>query len=586
ELLGKALSLLAERGLDLSEVALTNAVRCWPKGKEGDEPPTLNQQRACRVYLDAEIEVLKPEVIVALGASALAGMLDVVSASVAAHRLKRMDYRGTPLFCTFHPAACLRTPAWKRELLSDLSFILLEQGWKMNRKRARDAGYEVTEGNLPQRGRIGFDVETEGLYGKLLLVGVEQEGVVRIVPADHPEAPPHSGTAHTYIRGLVASPEVELVGQNLKYDIACALRYGEWFAPRCLARDTMMLHSILAPASPTRSLKYLLQQYTDLRKDEVDAAHLVDLPFEDVAAYCAHDVAGTVVLERRLTEELRKRGRPTDRLEALCARMVPLVASIEAAGVRVDVPALKALEARLARKEGRLRRFLRPATDPDSPEQVSEYLFGKGGLKLKPPRIKGLRGKEGWVSTREDVLQRLLPHPWIEKLLAYREVAGLRSRYTTKFEQLLTPEGFVFPRYHLTKSEEGGTVTGRLSASEPSIQNLPREGFRHIVVSRFGKGVLVNIDAAQLELRVAAWITGDPYLLRVFEEGRDLHAETAALTGLSRDEAKGINFGCVYGVTVDGAMEKFGLDRPTARLVSSTLSHQWAVLYGGLASLA
>lgn len=293
------------------------------------------------------------------------------------------------------------------------------------------------------------------------------------------------------------------------------------------------------------------------------------------AADVAH-FAGTgdlAAARENIFATLRDRGL-WDVFEKIERPIIPIVARMNAAGVAVDAPYLRALAVEYREKIGELEAAIHGlAGEPfnlNSPRQLGEVLFVKlaiGGKKLK-------KTPGGVPSTREDVLETLLDeHPIVGKILEYRELEKLRSTYLEKLPDFVGEDGRL-----RTTFLQAGAATGRMSSQDPNLQNIPAKGehgprIRRAFVAPAGKRLLA-LDYSQIELRVAAILSGDPKLSAAFREGRDIHAEVAAevfgvpaaeVTKEMRRQAKVINFGVLYGMGVSALQKNLGLPRAEAQ---------------------
>lgn len=254
--------------------------------------------------------------------------------------------------------------------------------------------------------------------------------------------------------------------------------------------------------------------------------------------------------------------------------LIPLIERMEERGVRVDVPYLEKLSAEYHElQDAVLREIYRDAGEEfnvNSPKQLAEVLFDRMNLT-----VKGLKKTEGGArSTRESELEKLREsHPIIGKILKYREVQKLLSTYIDVIPKMIAADG----RLHATFNQ-GGTTTGRMSSSNPNLQNIPvRDGLgeriRDAFISDDGR-VLLSFDYSQIEMRVLAMLSGDPGLIEVFREGLDVHTSVAArvfrvppseVTREMRRRAKVINFGIIYGMGVNALRENLGSTRDEAQ---------------------
>ena len=279
---------------------------------------------------------------------------------------------------------------------------------------------------------------------------------------------------------------------------------------------------------------------------------------------------------QRLAPELRKQVEAeelTRAYEEIDLPLAPVLAEMERVGVRVDPRALekmsRGMEKEVRRLEKEIWELAGNEFNVNSPTQLAEVLFDK--LNLQPP---GRRGKGKVRSTAADVLEDMAAqHPLPAKIIEYREIAKLKSTYVDALPKLIHPET---GRLH-TSFSQTGTATGRLSSSDPNLQNIPirtelgRE-IRAAFVAEKGK-ILLSADYSQIELRVMAHFSGDPVLTEAFRRGEDIHARTAqevfgvgpmAQTAEHRRAAKAINFGIIYGLSAFGLAQQLGIEQKEA----------------------
>lgn len=363
-------------------------------------------------------------------------------------------------------------------------------------------------------------------------------------------------------------------GQNLKYDMKVLSCYG--IVLRGVAFDAMLAHWLVRPDVPAHGLDVLveeelgerLERYTEV----VGAARsMADVPVDRAAAYAVADAESVVRLHEPLTAKLRDAA-----LGALFAEIeVPLIevlAAMELKGIPLDVDELHRQGVELETMVERLREELFAlaggAFNPGSVPQVREVLYER----LKLPVIS--RTKTG-PSTDAHVLRELAAHhEFPGKLIAYRELEKLRNTYIEKLPTHVHP---VTGRVH-TSFNQTGTATGRLSSSEPNLQNIPSRhevgvDIRRAFVAPEGR-VFVAADYSQIELRILAHLSGDGALKEAFCQGEDLHRRTAArLFDVSPEDvdermrgvAKRVNFGIVYGISPYGLARDLGLPQQRAK---------------------
>ena len=361
------------------------------------------------------------------------------------------------------------------------------------------------------------------------------------------------------LRPLLESDHVEIIGQNLKYDSKVLARSGVNL-PK-IAFDSMLAGYLLDPESrkdlnelALRYLDHAMKSFSDLGR-----AKMSEVPIEDAAEYSVADAEAVIRLKEVMLPKLKEL-----KLERLFYQvelpLIPVLVSMELKGILVDQDVLreqgKELEVLLDQLKREILQLAGEEFNPNSPKQVASILFDK----LKLPIIR--KTKTG-PSTDAFVLEQLAAsHPLPEKLLAHRELEKLLNTYVRKLPEHINPET---GRIH-TSFNQSVTSTGRLSSSEPNLQNIPirsqlggqiREGF----IAPRGR-VLIGADYSQIELRIMAHIAEDRGLIEAFERDEDIHLRTAAtifgvplekVNAPQRDIAKRINFGLAYG------MSSFGL---------------------------
>ncbi|HEY67808.1 MAG TPA: DNA polymerase I [Thermoflexia bacterium] len=378
---------------------------------------------------------------------------------------------------------------------------------------------------------------------------------------------------------LLGDPARPKYGHNLKYDLTVLQRAEAEIEG--LAFDTMIAEWLINPASKNLGLKNLA--WTRLKQQMTPIADLIgkgkeqitmrQVPVAQVAPYACADVDMTHRLVAVLEAELKEK-----HLWPLFTEvempLVPVLAAMEMAGVRLDVALLeqmsRELAARLGELEARIQEMVGYAFNVNSTQQLSDALFRT--LRLPTQGLR--RTKSGHFSTAAGVLERLRgKHPVIDLILEQRELAKLKSTYVDALPRLVNPRT---GRLH-TSYNQTGTVTGRLSSSNPNLQNIPirtelgREVRRAFIADPGWK--LVSADYSQVELRIMAHISGDEGLLGAFARGEDIHASTAAailgvpLDGVTpemRRLAKTVNFGLSYGQTAYGLAQTTGLTQAEA----------------------
>lgn len=433
---------------------------------------------------------------------------------------------------------------------------------------------------LAERDAFAFDTETTGLDPLgARLVGLSfawSAGEGWYVPVLAPERnrclPLEDVVAA--LGPALASADRVLVGQNLKYDLRVCRHAGLEVAEPLF--DTMVAAYLVQPGRREYGLDALALELlghrtiplTDLLGPKKTDRTMAEVPLDQAAEYAAEDAVVAWRLKEHLEAKLAEAG-----LEALARDvempLVPVLVAMEEAGVAVDTGVLEEISAALgARLEALEREIYEVAGHPftiNSPQQLAEVLFDEIGLKPLKKTAKG-----GRPSTAAGVLEELAArHPLPRLILEYRQLAKLKSTYVDALPQLVSPET---GRIH-TSLNQTVTATGRLSSSDPNLQNIPirtEEGrqIRRAFVAGEPGWVLLAADYSQIELRMLAHYSGDAALVRAFREDRDIHTFVASeIYGVAQDEvtydqrrsAKIVNFSLIYGKTAYGLSRDLGI---------------------------
>ncbi len=449
------------------------------------------------------------------------------------------------------------------------------------------AELEIWIERLRQAPLFAFDTETTALsIIDAEIVGVsfsDRAGEGAYVPLahDYPGAPSQldRATVLARLKPLLEDPARAKVGQNLKFDLSMLARYGIALAG---GRYDTMLESYVLDSTASRhdmdslALKYL--GYKTISYEEVtgrgkDQIRFSEVPIEQAGRYAAEDADITLRLHEVLWPRLAE-SPPLERLfREIEMPLVPVLSRIERHGVKIDAAMLRAQGHELAQKLLALEREAHELAGQPfnlaSPLQIQEILFGKLGL----PVVK--KTPKGQPSTAEEALQELaLDFPLPRVILEHRAIAKLKSTYADKLPEMVNPRtGRVHTSYH-----QAVAATGRLSSSDPNLQNIPvrtAEGrrIRQAFVPEPGCRML-SADYSQVELRIMAHLSRDPGLLAAFAAGADVHRATAAeVFGVApelvsddmRRSAKAINFGLIYGMSAFGLAQQLRIDRAAAQ---------------------
>lgn len=439
---------------------------------------------------------------------------------------------------------------------------------------------------LKQAKLFALDTETDNLdYMAANLVGISfalENGEAAYLPLqlDYLGAPKtlEKTTALTLLKPVLENPAIQKVGQNFKYDLTIFARNG--IDVQGVAFDTM-LESYVLNSTGRHNMDDLAKRYLGhqtITFEEIagkgkNQLTFNQIPLEKAAEYAAEDADVTMKLQQVLWEKLSKE--PT--LEKLFKEMeLPLLgvlSRMERRGVLIDSDALflqsNEIANRLSELEEQAYVLAGQPFNLASTKQLQEILFDKLGLPIIQKTPKGA------PSTNEEVLEELaFSHELPKVLVEHRGLSKLKSTYTDKLPQMVNPQtGRVHTSYH-----QAVTATGRLSSSDPNLQNIPirnEEGrrIRQAFIAREGFTV-VAADYSQIELRIMAHLSQDQGLINAFTQGKDIHRSTAAeIFGVSLDEvtseqrrnAKAINFGLIYGMSAFGLSRQLGIGRADAQ---------------------
>jgi len=434
------------------------------------------------------------------------------------------------------------------------------------------------EKELSKAGLIAFDTETTsteemqaGIVGISLAV---KAGQAYYIPVGHTSG--NNLPIKNVIAALTPSmtnPKIGKVAHNAKYDYIMLARYGLVTTP--LTFDTMLAEFIIDPSSRNLGLKNLVlarlgEEMTHIEEligKGKNQLSMADISIESVAPYAAAD-AETVLRLIPILEKDLVRQNGTKLLAEIEMPLVPVLAEMEMTGIMLDLPFFKKmsqeLTLRMAEIEKRVFESVGKPFNLNSTQQLSDVLFTH--LRLDPPD-KGRKTASGHYSTSADVLEMLRgKHPVVDMILENRELSKIRSTYVDSLPVAVDAQT---GRVHTSYSQTGA-VTGRISSSNPNLQNIPirtEEGrrVRNGFIAEKGS-VLLSVDYSQIELRIVAHMAEDETMLAAFKAGEDIHATTAAavygidlgsVTKEMRRHAKAINFGLIYG------MSAFGLTRTT-----------------------
>ena len=436
---------------------------------------------------------------------------------------------------------------------------------------------------------LSLDTETTSTHAvDAELVGLsfaveEKEAFYVAIPSDREEALKFVNI----FKPLYENPKIMKVGQNIKYDYEVLMNYGVEIQGKML--DTMIAHYLIQPEL-YHNMDYLAEVYLHYQTVHIEdligpkgknQKSMRDLAPSEVYEYAAEDADITLRLKNVLEPKLKELN-----LEELFWNvempLVPVLAHMEMNGVCIDTNTLKETSVNLTNRLTEIERHIYELAGESfniaSPRQVGEILFGKMKIVDKPKKTK-----TGQYVTSEEVLQQLRSKsPIIDEILNYRGLKKLLSTYVDSLPKLINPRT---GRIHASFNQ-AITSTGRLSSSDPNLQNIPvrdddGKEIRRCFIPEPGC-LFFSADYSQIELRIMAHLSEDPNMTEAFREGNDIHAATAAkiwhedisqVTDAQRKKAKTANFGIIYGITTFGLAQRMNIENKEAKQIIEDYFH-------------
>ena len=422
---------------------------------------------------------------------------------------------------------------------------------------------ETTSVDAMQAQLVGMSFAVEGGTAWYVAVSRETEAAQRMVDIFRP---------------FFEHPSIEKVGQNLKYDLLVLSHYGVEVAGPLF--DTMLAHYVVQPEQ-RHNMDLLAEKYLHYRTIPIEALigsgrtqrNMADLEPKEIVDYACEDADVTLRLYPILKEEMEKY-EVTSVFTHIEMPLLPVLARMERNGVRLDTAALEETGRNFTERMQQLETDIYELAGHEftitSPKQVGAVLFDELQISAKVKKTK-----TGQYSTSEEVLESLRDkHPIVEKILQHRALKKLLSTYVEALPKLIHPKtGHIH-----TSFNQAVTTTGRLSSSNPNLQNIPVRGedgreIRRAFVPEEGE-VFFSADYSKIELRIMAHLSEDEHMVADFNSGLDIHAATAArifhkpVEEVDRDErrkAKTANFGIIYGISAFGLSERMGVSRGEAK---------------------
>ena len=430
---------------------------------------------------------------------------------------------------------------------------------------------------------LSLDTETTSTHPiEAELVGLsfaveEKEAFYVAIPSNREEAL----KIVNIFKPLYENPEILKVGQNIKYDYEVLMNYGIEIKGKMF--DTMIAHYLIQPEL-YHNMDYLAEVYLNYQTVHIEELigpkgkgqkSMRDLSPSEVYEYAAEDADITLRLKNVLEPKLKEL-ELEDLFWNVEMPLVPVLASMEMNGVCIDTNTLKEtsdnLTNRLTEIEHHIYELAGETFNIASPRQVGDILFGKMKIVEKPKKTK-----TGQYVTSEEVLQQLRSKsPIIDEILNYRGLKKLLSTYVDALPKLINPRtGHIHASFN-----QAVTATGRLSSSDPNLQNIPvrdddGKEIRRCFIPESGC-LFFSADYSQIELRIMAHLSQDTNMVEAFREGSDIHAATAAkiwheeisqVTDAQRKKAKTANFGIIYGITTFGLAQRMNIDNKEAKQI-------------------
>lgn len=557
-------SVLAKHGLDRSQAFITNANKCRPPE---NRTPNKTEQKACRHYLDDEIEAVDPGFMLLLGNG---GLSTIRKSGIMKHRGNITQFGNAQVFPTLHPAAVLRNPRNGPLFEADIAaFARLMRGQAadtppprvflvMNKVALAKACKAIMMSDA-----VAYDIETNGFdefddEAKIATISVSPApGIAFVIPIEHPESPWKSPMRVMKILGnALMFTSARRIAHNGKFDDRWLHQFG---VPIHCEFDTMLAAHML-DENRLKGLKPLAMVLLGVDAWAIDMAGgaAMTTPIKKLARYNAKDTDYTLRLYYIFREQLKDQARIARVFSFLIMPTSKNLTIIERVGLYVDQQRLaeRRIEVqRLIRKSNkRLIKMVGYEANWNSTQQLARILFEQ----LHLPIMELTKG--GAASTRESVLLRLrAEHPIAAEILEYRKWAGYENRYFRPWTELQHEQ-----RLH-ANYKIAGTVTGRLSSGKEegnkgrglNAQQIPRDDLVRGVIGAPKGWKFIDADFSQAEMRIAAHYSQDPTLLRIYHTGRDVHMEMACkITGKPADKvtkeerkrAKAVNFGFLFGM--------------------------------------
>ncbi len=578
--------------MDRNSAYITNAVKCHPPY---DETPTDTMVKACRHYLLEEIKLVQPKKIMLLGGTPLNSIFG--KGKITAYRGKSfiVDFGifSSEVYPIFHPGYVRRNPRFYPVFYTDLRRFNGTTSTEVQTDYApvmdMSTFYKVST-RLLKSPEVSFDLETTHLDpwtgAKIICIGLsDQEGWARTIPLESPFSPwtdQQLKDIYRILGVILNSPHRDVITFNAKFD--CMWMTTRGVKTKC-DFDAMMAAYILDENLPN-NLVDVTKLYLNPDFSKPNPDHINSWTWEEIWPYNCGDADWTLRLSHVLRERLKRE--PTSEVifkQLVMPAQTEVLPQLELNGIYV-VPEKVAEARKKCEEEARVskanimehvpadfvlpvksRKALKAGFNPDSPKQLGKLLFET----LKLPIIAYTETKD--YSTAEAVLIELKgKHPIIDDIMLYRQYSKNINTFLDPWDQLKDSNGFIHPHFHQK------TITGRLSSSDPNLQQVPRDPLIRNCLGAPPGWKLIASDYSQIEMRLAGHYSQDPEILKAYNTGVDIHVLTLSLiTDMTveaimerlgstdkitkgkmkelRKKAKAVNFGLIYGMSAEGLQE-------------------------------
>lgn len=569
---GKLLTeLLEEAGISRDECYITNAVKCRPLD---NATPTRAQAQTCqRAFGTKEIRAVRPTWILALGNTALQALTG--KSGITKHRGKPTTCEGIPVLPTFHPAAALRANHYLDPIRADLASLARRLGKGSGLETAtlktktrlirNESQLKALIRKLEASPEIAFDLETTGLYewepdAAIVTLGVcwaPEEAAV--VPLHHRESPWYEYGDDTDViplekllkrlRSVFEDKTKKFIAHNAKFDAKWMAKFG---VDVPVTFDTMIAAHLL-DENRAKGLKPLSELLLGTDSYGIDLKDTFNADLKTLAIYNGKDCDYTMRLYHIFREQLKEQPRVARLFTKLMMPASEVFTRLEMKGTYIDKARLKNATLEAEAHVYKLQKYMLQFTKQkslnfNSPAQVGVWLFNELKLEVVEETATGA------PSTKESVLLKLSEkHKAVRALLKYRKWSKFLSTYLLPWANRLDTKSRIHPTYNLARP-----VTGRLSSSEPNLQQVPRDSFIRGIVGSPPGWSFMEADYSQVELRLAAMLANEKTMISILEAGEDLHTNTAcAITGkqpheITEDErviwGKHPNFGLLFSM--------------------------------------